>query len=146
MPIVVINPAFGRSMAKLIQENSSVNESDILIQCSCSVGSSKKGSGSNPVRIPGGNPGSNRRSNPGNNPGSNPRRNLRGNHGSNPGSNSGSNPGINPRTNTEKYFQSLDYNAGRHATHNSTHKFNCLFWRPSNSSHLHSWRRGWTQN
>ena len=114
MPIVVINPAFGRSMTKWIQENPPIKGSDIQIQCTC-LGS-----------------------NPGNNPGSNP--------GSNPRSNPGSVPGSNSGNNAERYFQSLDYNAGRHATSNSAHKFNCLLWRPTNSSHLHSWRRGWTQN
>lgn len=40
-----------------------------------------------------------------------------------------------------KYFKSMDYNAGRHATDNSAHKANCPSWRPPSSSHLHSWRR-----
>ena len=35
IPIVVINPAFGRSMAKRIQENPPVKGSDIQIQCTC---------------------------------------------------------------------------------------------------------------
>ena len=134
MPIVVINPAFGRSMTKWIQENPPIKGSDIQIQCTCL--------GSNPGNNPGSNPGSNSRSNPGSNLGSNPGSYLWSNLGSNPGSNPGSNSG----NNAERYFQSLDYNAGRHATSNSAHKFNCLLWRPTNSSHLHSWRRGWTQN
>ena len=41
-----------------------------------------------------------------------------------------------------RYFGSHDYNAGRHAATNSRHKANCLLWRPPESGHLHSWRRG----
>ena len=45
-----------------------------------------------------------------------------------------------------KYFKSMDYNAGRHATDNSIHKANCLCWTPPSSGHLHSWRRGWNDD
>jgi hypothetical protein len=42
----------------------------------------------------------------------------------------------------DKYMSSHDYNGGRHACTVSTHKALCPAWRPSPSSHLHSWRRG----
>lgn len=42
-----------------------------------------------------------------------------------------------------RYFTSMDYNAGKHALHNSGHKANCPQWSPPTSSHLHSWRRGY---
>lgn len=44
---------------------------------------------------------------------------------------------------TKRYFGSHDYNAGRHASTASVHKPNCLMWKPSTTSHLHSWRRGY---
>ena len=46
--------------------------------------------------------------------------------------------------NIERYFGSRDYNAGRHASTASTHKGMCAMWHPSTTSHLHSWRRGFT--
>jgi hypothetical protein len=42
----------------------------------------------------------------------------------------------------ENYFGSHDYNGGRHACTASLHKGACPLWRPSHTSHLHSWRRG----
>lgn len=45
----------------------------------------------------------------------------------------------------QRYFASQDYNAGRHSSQDkSEHKPTCLLWRPPTSSHLHSWRRGFT--
>lgn len=41
----------------------------------------------------------------------------------------------------ENYFGSHDYNGGRHACTASLHKGACPMWRPSTTSHLHSWRR-----
>eukprot|EP00056_Hartaetosiga_gracilis_P016814 m.5905 g.5905 ORF g.5905 m.5905 type:complete len:158 (+) comp4742_c0_seq1:152-625(+) len=48
-------------------------------------------------------------------------------------------------TTTKRYFNSSDYNAGRHSTSLSGHKPNCLCWTPPSSGHLHSWRRGFTE-
>ena len=45
-------------------------------------------------------------------------------------------------SNDKKYFESHDYNGGRHASTQSKHKANCNCWRPAPTSHLHSWRRG----
>jgi hypothetical protein len=45
----------------------------------------------------------------------------------------------------DRYFGSHDYNAGRHASTASEHKGSCPMWRPSTTSHLHSWRRGFTE-
>ena len=42
----------------------------------------------------------------------------------------------------KRYFQSHDYNGGRHASTQSKHIANCSMWRPAPTSHLHSWRRG----
>ena len=114
MPIVVINPGFGKTMAKRIVENpppaaSPSDNGEIQIQCTCSAaagtGSITRGAKSN----------------------------------------IGNNRDVS-NDNAERYFSSQDYNAGRHATANSIHKFNCLMWRPSTTSHLHSWRRCWSQN
>jgi hypothetical protein len=44
--------------------------------------------------------------------------------------------------NDKRYYESHDYNAGRHATELSIHKMNCICWTPLASGHLHSWRRG----
>lgn len=46
-------------------------------------------------------------------------------------------------TDEKKYFNSHDYNGGRHASTQSKHIANCLLWRPAPTSHLHSWRRGY---
>ena len=46
---------------------------------------------------------------------------------------------------SSRYFGSQDYNAGRHAPTNSTHKANCLLWTPPSTGHLHSWRRGYDE-
>lgn len=43
----------------------------------------------------------------------------------------------------KRFFGSMDYNAGRHAPALSSHKPNCVCWRPPAASHLHSWRRGY---
>lgn len=42
----------------------------------------------------------------------------------------------------DRYLNSNDYNAGRHAVTVSTHKASCPLWLPATTSHLHSWRRG----
>ena len=42
-----------------------------------------------------------------------------------------------------KFYESHDYNAGRHFSTQSQHKANCLLWSPPTSGHLHSWRRGY---
>ena len=44
-------------------------------------------------------------------------------------------------------FTSTNYNAagGRHETTASLHNGRCPCWRPSPTSHLHSWRRGYTK-
>eukprot|EP00003_Mantamonas_plastica_P023791 TRINITY_DN4320_c5_g1_i1.p1 TRINITY_DN4320_c5_g1~~TRINITY_DN4320_c5_g1_i1.p1 ORF type:complete len:179 (-),score=62.18 TRINITY_DN4320_c5_g1_i1:79-615(-) len=47
---------------------------------------------------------------------------------------------------SSKYFGSHDYNGGRHACTASTHKGACAFWEPPSTGHLHSWRRGFTDN
>lgn len=41
-----------------------------------------------------------------------------------------------------RFFNSADYNAGRHEVASSNHKANCALWTPPKTSHLHSWRRG----
>ena len=46
--------------------------------------------------------------------------------------------------NDKRYYESHDYNAGRHATELSSHKMNCILWTPPSSGHLHSWRRGFS--
>mmetsp|Transcript_7982 Transcript_7982/g.13497 ORF Transcript_7982/g.13497 Transcript_7982/m.13497 type:complete len:193 (+) Transcript_7982:87-665(+) len=46
-------------------------------------------------------------------------------------------------TDEKKYFNSHDYNGGRHACTQSKHIANCPLWRPAPTSHLHSWRRGY---
>ena len=46
------------------------------------------------------------------------------------------------RIRIERYYGSHDYNAGRHATTNSPHMAYCPMWKPPESGHLHSWRRG----
>ena len=43
-----------------------------------------------------------------------------------------------------KYYESHDYNAGRHAPTTSTHVATCVQWQPPTTSHLHSWRRGFS--
>ena len=43
---------------------------------------------------------------------------------------------------SKKYFESHDYNAGRHASTASCHIASCCKWKPPTTSHLHSWRRG----
>ena len=45
----------------------------------------------------------------------------------------------------KRYFGSQDYNAGRHKVVASGHKLNCCMWLPPETSHLHSWRRGFTE-
>jgi hypothetical protein len=45
-------------------------------------------------------------------------------------------------TDGNRYFESHDYNGGRHACTQSKHIANCPLWRPAPTSHLHSWRRG----
>lgn len=45
---------------------------------------------------------------------------------------------------TQRYFRSQDYNAGRHAVARSVHQPSCLLWTPPTASHLHSWRRNYT--
>ena len=45
----------------------------------------------------------------------------------------------------DRYFKVHDYNAGRHAPTNSLHKATCPLWQPPKTSHLHSWRRGFTE-
>ena len=54
--------------------------------------------------------------------------------------------GKNEQEKSQRYFGSHDYAAGRHVSTKSAHRANCLMWRPSTSSHLHSWRRGFTDN
>ena len=45
-----------------------------------------------------------------------------------------------------KYFNSTDYNGGRHACTASKHIGSCCHWRPPTSGHLHSWRRSYNDN
>mmetsp|Transcript_27997 Transcript_27997/g.52516 ORF Transcript_27997/g.52516 Transcript_27997/m.52516 type:complete len:150 (+) Transcript_27997:58-507(+) len=42
----------------------------------------------------------------------------------------------------DNYFNSQNYNAGRHALEASGHIPSCALWRPPTTGHLHSWRRG----
>ena len=42
-----------------------------------------------------------------------------------------------------RFYESQDYNAGRHSTSQSSHVVNCLLWAPPTTGHLHSWRRGY---
>ena len=100
MPIVVINPAFGRAMMSKGNSNSTDQMVRSQSLCTCSK-SSVYGD--------------------------------RGNH-------------RDVVKDANRYFQSSDYNAGRHASTVSHHAGNCPMWRPSQTSHLHSWRRGWTYN
>eukprot|EP00041_Stephanoeca_diplocostata_P008460 m.125632 g.125632 ORF g.125632 m.125632 type:complete len:173 (-) comp17334_c0_seq1:1139-1657(-) len=44
----------------------------------------------------------------------------------------------------KQYFESHDYNAGRHASTVSKHTTSCGQWTPPTTGHLHSWRRGYT--
>mmetsp|Transcript_1988 Transcript_1988/g.4829 ORF Transcript_1988/g.4829 Transcript_1988/m.4829 type:complete len:151 (+) Transcript_1988:78-530(+) len=44
----------------------------------------------------------------------------------------------------DKFLSSQAYNAGRHALVASPHKASCGLWTPPQTSHLHSWRRGFT--
>ncbi len=44
-----------------------------------------------------------------------------------------------------KYFNSHDYNGGRHASTQSKHVGRCPLWRPAPSGHLHSWRRKYSE-
>uniref|UniRef100_A0A7S4R141 Uncharacterized protein n=1 Tax=Ditylum brightwellii TaxID=49249 RepID=A0A7S4R141_9STRA len=44
---------------------------------------------------------------------------------------------------SKRYFNSLDYNAGRHGETTSKHHASCAAWNPPSSGHLHSWRRGY---
>ena len=46
----------------------------------------------------------------------------------------------------EKFYGSTAYNGGRHAYTGSKHIGSCFLWRPPNSGHLHSWRRGYTDD
>ena len=43
----------------------------------------------------------------------------------------------------ERFFGSMDYNAGRHVIKKSGHQTTCAVWKPPSTSHLHSWRRGY---
>ena len=52
---------------------------------------------------------------------------------------------INRKDENTQYFNSHDYNGGRHACSNSLHIGSCPGWAPSTSSHLHSWRRKHTK-
>uniref|UniRef100_A0A6T8I8D6 Uncharacterized protein n=1 Tax=Hemiselmis andersenii TaxID=464988 RepID=A0A6T8I8D6_HEMAN len=44
----------------------------------------------------------------------------------------------------DRFLSSHAYNAGRHALVASSHKASCGQWTPPQTSHLHSWRRGFT--
>ena len=47
---------------------------------------------------------------------------------------------------SSRYFTSQAYNAGRHGSTQSEHKASCQLWKPPSTGHLHSWRRGFTEN
>mmetsp|Transcript_3581 Transcript_3581/g.5268 ORF Transcript_3581/g.5268 Transcript_3581/m.5268 type:complete len:151 (-) Transcript_3581:897-1349(-) len=46
-------------------------------------------------------------------------------------------------SNAIRYFNSHDYNGGRHHCTASPHIATCSMWRPPSTGHLHSWRRGY---
>ena len=43
---------------------------------------------------------------------------------------------------TNRYYNSMDYDAGKHAVDRSSHVATCGLWVPPSAGHLHSWRRG----